>query len=84
MTARTTAHWWRRRLPLACGCFDPCRCDDRVTLTGKRVDAYLDAVTWLAQHNLGAAALVPECRELWRRGGADRLLAESLVGRWSA
>jgi hypothetical protein len=55
-----------------------------VTPTPHRVDAYAAAVTWLAQHNLGAAALVPECRELWRRGGADRLLAESLVGRWTA
>ena len=84
MTARTTAHWWRRRPPLTCGCFDPCRCDYKVTPTDQQVDGYAAAVTWLAQHNLGAAALVPECRELWRRGGADRLLAESLVGRWSA
>jgi hypothetical protein len=80
---RTVVHWWRRRLFLDCGCTDPCRCDDRAP-SPRRVDAYAAAVTWLAQHNLGAAALVPECRELWRRGGADRLLAEALVARWLA
>jgi hypothetical protein len=84
MTARTVAALWRRRPLLDCGCTDPCDCTDKAEPTPQRVDAYAAAVTWLAQHNLGAAALVPECRELWRRGGADRLLAESLVGRWSA
>jgi len=48
------------------------------------VDAYRDAVEHLAQHKLGGAALTAECRELWRRGGSDRRVAEKIVRRWSA
>ena len=52
-------------------------------ITEKRLDAYRDAVLYLASHKLGAAALLPECRALWQRGGSDRALAEQTVRRWT-
>ena len=76
--------YWRRRLWLDCGCSDPCRCDYRDRPTPKRVDAYADAIAWLEDHGLAPAALLPECRILWSRGGADRALAETAVRRWIA
>jgi hypothetical protein len=80
MTARTTAHWWRRRLFLACGCTDTCRCDDKVTPTDQRVDGYRQAVQHLDAHGLTAAPLLPELRQLWRAG--DRELVAAVTARW--
>lgn len=76
--------YWRRRFWLNCGCSDPCRCDYRDRPTPKRVDAYRNALDYLADHGLCGAALTPECRALWRRGGSDRALAEQTVRWWSA
>ena len=84
MTHRIAAALWRRRQLLECGCTEPCRCDHKLNPTPRRVDAYREAVDHLRRNGLPAAALTPECRELWHRGGADRSLAETLVGRWTA
>ena len=81
---RRAAELWRRRAWLDCGCVDVCRCDWRNEPSTKRVDAYLEAAEWLADHGLAAAALLPECRQLWQRGGSDRRVAETIVRRWSA
>jgi len=75
---------WRRRPFLDCGCSDQCRCDHKQNPSPKRIDAYRQAVEHLAAHKLGAAALTAECRGLWRRGGSDRRVAETIVRRWSA
>lgn len=78
------ADYWRRRpwQNHQC-CSEDCRCNCRNKPSQKRIDAYRDAVEHLARHNLGAAALTAECRALWRNGGADRDLAESVVRRWT-
>lgn len=67
-----------------CGCHLPCRCEFRANPTPKRVDAYKDAVEHLTAHGLLPAALMPEARQLWKRGGADRTLSEIVVQRWAA
>ena len=82
--ADRSRHYWRRRPRLACGCTEPCRCALRDRPTSKRVDGYRDALDHLAEHGLAGAALLPECRRLWSRGGSDRVLAEQIVRRWSA
>jgi hypothetical protein len=48
------------------------------------VEAYREALEHLAGHGLLAAALTPELRQLWRRGGADRQVAERVARRWAA
>jgi len=78
------AELWRRRAWLDCGCVDVCRCDWRNEPTPKRVDGYRAAVEHLAELGYPGAALLPECRQLWQRGGSDRRIAETLVSRWSA
>jgi len=75
---------WRRKPRLECGCSEPCRCDYRNNPSEKRVDGYRDTIEHLAEHGLGAAALSPELRALWRRGGSDRQLAEQINDRWTA
>ena len=75
---------WRRKPWFECGCFDPCRCDYRDNPSQKRIDAYRDAIGHLAAEGLLAAALAPELRQLWRRGGSDRQVAENVVRRWAA
>ena len=75
---------WRRRPWLACGCSDVCRCEWRNEPTLRRVDGYRAAVEHLAELGYPGAALLPECRKLWQRGGSDRRIAETLVSRWSA
>lgn len=77
------AQSWRRRLLLDCGCTTDCRCDYKRNPTPKRVEAYREAVEHLAHHKLLAAALTAECRELWRHGGSDRRVAETVVSAWS-
>jgi hypothetical protein len=66
--------------PLRCGCRDPwpCRCTQR-PLSARRIDAGRDA----ARHILATTGNVPLLefeilRALYRRGGADRALAEQL------
>lgn len=67
-----------------CMCHAPCRCDYRNNPSAKRTDAYLAALEHLAEIGYPGAALLPECRVLWSRGGSDRRVAETLVERWSA
>jgi len=74
---------WQRRLWLDCGCSAPCRCEHRNNPTAQRVDGYRAAVEHLSRHQLHAAALAPELRQLWRRGGSDRRMAETVVRRWN-
>lgn len=73
-----------RSLRLDCGCHVPCRCEHRDNPSELRVDGYRLAVEHLAEQGLCAGALTPELRVLWRRGGADRQVAETIVRRWSA
>ena len=75
---------WRRRPRLDCGCTDSCRCDYKRNPSDKRTTAYGEAVEWLAEHKLDAAPLMAEARELWRRGGSDRAVADRVVRGWTA
>jgi hypothetical protein len=75
---------WRRRPQFECGCFDPCRCDYRHNPSDKRTEGYRAAIEHLAAEGLLAGALTPELRSLWRRGGSDRRIAETIVRRWAA
>lgn len=75
---------WRRKPWFECGCSEPCRCEYRDNPSAKRVDAYRQAVEHLAASGLLAGALTPELRQLWRRGGSDRQIAEAIVRRWAA
>lgn len=81
---RRQAVAWRRRPWMECGCTEPCRCYLRNNPTPNRIDGYRDALDHLARHGLLGGAFTPELRALWRRGGADRALAEAVTGRWSA
>lgn len=69
----------RRLVPLDCGCRDPwpCRCTDP-PLSERMIDAGRDA----AQHILDTGRVplleIEVLQALWRRGGADRALAEQL------
>lgn len=73
---RAAAH---RSVPLDCGCRDPwpCRCTDP-PLSEHQIDGWRNA----AEHVLagGQMPVVPieVRRALWRRGGPDRELAETL------
>jgi len=74
---RRHASW---RLPsLQCGCRDPspCRCTDP-SLSERQVDYWRDAAVHVL--STGCMPLVPleARRALWRRGGADRVLAKLL------
>lgn len=73
---------WRRRPRLDCGCIDACRCEFKANPTPKRVDAYAEAVAHLRQHGLMPAPLIPELRELWRRGPEDRRTVEQITTAW--
>jgi len=75
---------WSRQLFLDCGCSVPCRCEYRDKPTAARVDAYGSAVEYLDEQGLPAAPLMPEARQLWRRGGSDRAVADRVVRRWTA
>ena len=78
-------HAWRRRVWLACGCCtESCRCQHKGNPTPLRVDGYLAAVEHLHKHGLPAALLTPEARQLWKRGGSDRAVADRVVRRWTA
>ena len=74
---RRTASW--RMPPLDCGCRDtwPCRCTDP-PLSVHAVDSWRDAALHITEQ--GYTPLVPfeVLRALYRRGGADRVLAEQL------
>jgi hypothetical protein len=76
---------WQRRLWLPCGrCTEICRCQHKDNPTPLRVDGYLAAVEHLDKHGLPAAPLMAEARQLWKRGGSDRAVADRVVRRWTA
>lgn len=81
-TLEDLRRYWRTRRLLPCGCTEKCRCTFKENPTPARVAGYLRACEHLAEHGLHPAALKAECRALWRRGGADRELAEAIVRRW--
>jgi hypothetical protein len=66
-------------VPLDCGCRDPwlCRCTDP-PLSDHQLDCWRDSALHILR--LGNTPLLPieARRALWRRGGADRVLAELL------
>lgn len=70
----------RRMSPLDCGCRDPwpCRCTEP-PLSARAIDGWRDAAMYLLA-NSGKTPLLPVevLQALWRRGGADRALAEEL------
>ena len=74
---------WSRRLRLSCGCTETCRCHHKQFPTPLRVDAYRAAVEHLREHGVPAALLTPEARQLWKRGGSDRALADRVVRTWT-
>jgi hypothetical protein len=84
-TGRTLRQHRRRRhaswrvVPLDCGCPDPwpCRCTDP-PLSDQQIDAGRDAAVHLLTAGLIPLVQVEVRRALWRRGGADRVLAELL------
>lgn len=69
----------KRSVPLDCGCRDPytCQCTEP-PLFGRALDAWRDAALHMLE--VGNMPLVPleVRRALWRRGSADRELAELL------
>jgi hypothetical protein len=81
---RRSVQYWGRRGRLDCRCTDPCRCDFKAAPSLKRTDAYYEAIAWLEDLGLLPAAFMPECRELWSRGGDERATSSRVVRRWSA
>jgi len=75
-----TREAWRRRPWLDCGCTDTCRCNFKDHPTPTRVDAYADACRYLQHHGLLPAPLIPEMREMWRRG--DRDIVQDITTQW--
>jgi len=66
-------------VPLSCSCRDPwpCRCTDP-PLSEKMVDAGRDTALLLLSQGVLPLLPMETRRALWRRGGADRELAELL------
>lgn len=75
---RREAAW--RSVPLDCGCRDgrTCKCTEP-PLSARAIDGWRDAALYLLEHS-GKTPLLPVevLQALWRRGGADRALAEQL------
>lgn len=69
----------RRLVPLDCGCPDPwpCRCTEP-PLSERALDGWRDAAMTLLRAELIPLVPLEVRRALWRRGGADRVLAELL------
>lgn len=69
----------QRLVPLDCGCPDPwpCRCTDP-PLSNRMIDAGRDAATHILDGGHVPLLEIEVLRALWRRGGADRALAERL------
>lgn len=68
---------------LECGHADPwiCRCREPEP-SARQVDAYAAAVHHLNHLGLGAAPLLPELRQLWRRGASERQLVGAVTTGW--
>ncbi|OBF23023.1 hypothetical protein A5725_12075 [Mycobacterium kubicae] len=79
------AAWKRRRAaarrvaPLDCGCPDPwpCRCS-KPPLSEARIDAGRDAAIHLLNSGYVPIVEIEVLQALWRRGGVERELAETL------
>jgi hypothetical protein len=72
-----------RLAPLDCGCRDPWPCRHTEPPPSERqADAYRDAVLHLTGLGLTPAPRLPEMRDLWRRGPAERRLIGELATRW--
>lgn len=69
----------RRLAPLQCGCPDPwpCRCSDP-PLSRRAVDSYRDAAQHITASGSTPILPIEVLQALYRRGGADRVLAERL------
>jgi hypothetical protein len=68
----------RRVPPLDCGCPDPwCRCSEP-PLSERMIDAGRDAALHLLDAGNVPILEFEVLQALWRRGGADRVLAEQL------
>ena len=74
----------RRLAPLVCGHADPWQPWRPKALSDKLVDGYADAIGHLEDLGLTPAALTPETRAMWSRGGDDRATASRVVRRWAA
>jgi hypothetical protein len=76
----------RRLTILPCGCSDPwnhhCHNATRQP-TEREVDGYGAAVAHLYGQGLTPAPQLDELRALWRRGGVERRLAQSVAQRWA-
>jgi hypothetical protein len=77
---------WKRRhaaaqrvAPLSCGCPDPwpCRCSEP-PLSKRMIDAGRDAALHILDTGHVPVLKFEVLQALWRRGGADRVLAEQL------
>lgn len=68
-----------RSVPLDCGCRDPwpCRCDEP-PLTERAVDSWRDTALHVLRTGHVPVLPIEARRALWKRGGADRVLAELL------
>lgn len=77
---------WKRRhaaslrlLPLDCGCQDPWHCQcSHLPLTQRAIDAGRDAALHVLESGHTPVLQLEVLQALWRRGGADRQLAEEL------
>jgi hypothetical protein len=69
----------RRMVPLACGCADPwpCRCTDP-PLSERAIENWRDTALHVLSTGYLPVLPIEARRALWRRGGADRVLAELL------
>lgn len=70
----------QRLAVLDCGCADPwvCPCT-RTPLTERALDGWRDAAYAVLSEGMRPLVPVEVRRSLWRRGGADRALAEQLT-----
>lgn len=70
----------QRLAVLDCGCADPwtCRCTQH-PLTERALDGWRDAAHAVLSEGMKPLVPAEVRRSLWRRGGADRALAEKLT-----
>jgi len=72
-----------QRIPeLACGHVDPWTPACRNESTDRCIDGYRDAAQHLLAHGLTPAPNIAAMRDMWKRGGADQLLAVQIANLW--